>query len=300
MVNLTGFVKYWTWFEATPVVGGLFRKLRYPAKRIVAAFQPHANESWNSRIAIVKTCPDNAEIPRVPDAGLTRKNVMTMHNGIKIREGSYYGIGMARLLKENKGVHEPQEERVFAAVLKAIPSQATMVELGAYWGFYSLWFASEIANARCILVEPTLSNLEYGRENFELNGKSAEFIQGFVGASAMASFSGIPQFTLDELCAERGITHLNILHSDIQGAEFEMLQGGEQMISKHAVDFIFVSTHSELLHANVKSRLIAWGYVVLADVSPEQSYSDDGILVVKSPRVDFKLNFDVSLRSVVG
>jgi Methyltransferase FkbM domain len=299
MVNLTGFVKYWTWFEATPVLGGLFRKLRYPAKRLIASFQPHSNESWNLRISIVKKCPDNAEIPRVPDAGLIEKNIMTMHNGVKIREGSYYGVGMARLLKENRGVHEPQEERVFAAVLKAIEPGSTIIELGAYWGFYSLWFAIDVANARCVLVEPILSNLEYGRENFNLNGKSAEFVQGFVGASASEEFADVPQFTLDQLCATHGIENLSVLHSDIQGAEFDMLEGGVKMLSNHAVDFVFVSTHSELLHSTVKNKLIEWGYIALADVSPIQSYSDDGILVVRSPKINFKMDFEVSMRDAL-
>jgi Methyltransferase FkbM domain len=286
----------WSGLENLPVAGYGFRKLRYPVKKAISLLQKGSQEGWEKRIAIVKSCPDNNAIPRVPDAGLTLKSVMTMHNGIKVREGSYYGVGMARLLRENRGVHEPQEERVFAEVLKAIKPNSHMIELGAYWGFYSLWFARDIPTAHCILVEPSLSNLDYGRENFILNGKSAEFIQAFVGASAKADFDHIPELTVDKICLDRGIEQLAILHSDIQGAEYEMVLGAERMLRNHTIDFIFVSTHGEDLHTNVKVKLEEWGYVVLTDVSPKHSFSDDGILVLRSPNIKFALPFEVSLR----
>jgi hypothetical protein len=101
------------------------------------------------------------------------------------------------------------------------------------------------------------------------------------------------------LCATHGIENLSVLHSDIQGAEFDMLEGGVKMLSNHAVDFVFVSTHSELLHSTVKNKLIEWGYIALADVSPIQSYSDDGILVVRSPKINFKMDFEVSMRDAL-
>ncbi len=288
--------KIWMDLERVPFLGSAFIKMRYPAKVIMSKFDRSAQNSWQKRIAIVRACPDNAAIARVPGAGLSNNGIMTMHNGIKIREGSYYGVGMAQLLRENGGVHEPQEERVFAEVLKAIEPNSHMIELGAYWGFYSLWFARDIPSAKCILVEPTLSNLDYGRENFALNGKTAEYVQAFVGASAKAEFNKIPEITVDQLCRERSIDRLAILHSDIQGAEYEMLLGAEKMLSHCKVDFVFVSTHSEDLHGKVKSKLARWGYDLITDVRPAHSYSDDGILVMKAREIDFKLPFDVSRR----
>jgi hypothetical protein len=296
MAGIPLLLRIWTGLEKLPVAGNTFNKLRYPAKKLLSLFQRDAHESWQKRIATVRSCPDNNAIPRVADAGLAVQNVITMHNGLKIREGSYYGVGMAQLLRENGGVHEPQEERVFAEVLKAIKPNSQMIELGAYWGFYSLWFARAVQSAKCILVEPTLINLDYGRENFKLNGKEAEYIQGFIGACARAEFDRIPELTVDQICRERNIEKLAILHSDIQGAEYEMLLGAENMLRNHRIDFIFVSTHGEDLHANVKSKLTDWNYSVLADVTPAHSYSDDGIIVMKSPNIEFTLPFEVSLR----
>ena len=90
-------------------------------------------EWWRYRRAVTISCPDNARIPRVPDAGRVQGNILTMHNGLRVRKDSHYGADMLRLLRENRGVHEPQEELVFAEVLKWLPDEATMVELGSYW-----------------------------------------------------------------------------------------------------------------------------------------------------------------------
>jgi hypothetical protein len=38
----------------------------------------------------------------------------------------------------NRGVHEPLEEFVFQEVLKRLPEACAMIELGAYWGHYSM------------------------------------------------------------------------------------------------------------------------------------------------------------------
>ena len=64
-----------------------------------------------------------------------------MHNGVLVQRGSYYGETATVLLELNRGVHEPQEERIFQEVLPYIPAGGSILELGAYWGFHSIWFA---------------------------------------------------------------------------------------------------------------------------------------------------------------
>ena len=46
-----------------------------------------------------------------------------------------------------------------------------MIELGSYWAYYSLWFASQVKDAQNYLIEPDPRRLEIGRKNFELNNK---------------------------------------------------------------------------------------------------------------------------------
>ena len=44
------------------------------------------------------------------------------------------------------------------------------------------------------------------------------------------------------------IIKVNILHSDIQGYEFNMLQGARHMLENKIVDYLFISTHSFSVH----------------------------------------------------
>src|SRR5688572_3556147 len=78
------------------------------------------SETWQRRINDVLSCSDNQHIQRVPDAGKISNGKQVMHNGLKIFLGSYYGPEYSQMLFKNKGVHEPQEERVFNEVLKSL------------------------------------------------------------------------------------------------------------------------------------------------------------------------------------
>src|SRR5882724_1438238 len=125
------------------------------------------SESWKKRIDEVLSSPDNDFIPRSENAGKIKNGKQTMHNGLKILLGSYYGPEYSQMLLLNKGVHEPQEERVFLEALKTIPSGAVMIEMGAFWSFYSMWFNSKIQNGRNFMIEPDAFNMGHGKRNFK-------------------------------------------------------------------------------------------------------------------------------------
>ncbi len=117
---------------------------------------------WRARIDKVKQSSDNKRIDYVSDAGKIFPTHQLMHNGIRITLGSYYDYGNTHLLVENNGVHEPQEEYIFQQVLPFIREGGTMMELGSYWAFYSLWFASKVKNAKCIMIEPDPHKMNFG------------------------------------------------------------------------------------------------------------------------------------------
>src|SRR5687768_1776286 len=79
---------------------------------------------WEERIANVLNSTDNAFIPRVANAGSITGGKQLMHNGLKIFLGSYYGPEYAKMLLLSRGVHEPQEERVFMEALKSLPDNS--------------------------------------------------------------------------------------------------------------------------------------------------------------------------------
>ena len=93
----------------------------------------------------------------MPDAGKIADGYLIMHNGVKVKP--MHPCYM-ELLTANRGCHEPQEEMVFQEVLKHIPAGGCMVVLGAYWSFYSIWFAKTVERARCFMVEPEPEYLE--------------------------------------------------------------------------------------------------------------------------------------------
>lgn len=188
------------------------------------------------------------------------------------------------MLIANRGVHEPQEERAFAEVLRFIKPGSCMLELGAFWSFYSLWFLNDVPSAKCFIVEPDATALAAGRLNFQINRRKAVFEQAFVGDPRKRSDDGTPFITVDDFCSRHGIDQLAILHADIQYAELEMLEGARNLLERHGADFVFISSHSDALHYACIDVLRGFGYAILASADLSETYSWDGLIVARSPK----------------
>lgn len=238
---------------------------------------------WRHRIAEVISCPDNALLHRHPCAGKVHRGMQTMHNGIRVKADGYYGPWMTRLLLKNRGSHEPQEEVVFAEVIQRTLPGSRMLECGAYWGFYSLWFTTAVQDSKAWLIEPNIDNLALAKYNFKENGRSASFIQASI---ARMRSSGIPPKTsIDAFLTEHSISRLEILHADIQGSEVDMLHGSHHALRNRLIDYIFISTHGEDIHHECRALLRDAGYELPVSILPEQSYSHDGLLVCTAPGI---------------
>ncbi len=245
---------------------------------------------YDTRLRDTLACPDNQYIPRHPDAGRIVNDSLVMHNGLLVAPGSYYGYQYQRVLQANKGVHEPQEERVFQEVLPYLPPDAVMLELGSYWAFYSMWFARNHPDRRTYLVEPDSQGLNMGRLNYLLNGLRGTFIPGRLANRYRPRPFDVPDLSVDYLCRHHNLQHLDLLHSDIQGAEREMLRGAQGMLSRRAIDYLFISTHSHGLHHACLELLQAADYRLIASHEVHESYSMDGLLVARRqelPGLDF-------------
>jgi len=255
-----------------------------------------SDAEWEERIRIACSAPDNRWIPRVPEAGEKRDGYLVMHNGTRIAPFSYYGEGIFRLLLRNRGVHEPQEERVFQEVLKQLPKRPVMLELGSYWGFYSLWLLAERPSARCFLAEPFRRNLVSGKLNFRLNQKKGKFIRAYCGRRPEGIDDSVPNLKVDDFLENRGISHLDILHSDIQGSEDLMLKQAARSLSGYRIGTLFISTHWDEVHQECKSLLLDRGYLIVAESTIQQSYSHDGLIVARSPKIKGPKSYPISLR----
>lgn len=256
--------------------------------------------AWDDRVRHALASPDNAKIPRAPGAGQISDGVLTLHNGIKVGELSYDGEGPRRLMAANRGVHEPQEEFVFQEVLKLLPPGASMLELGSYWSFYSIWFYRAVADAACLCIEPAAENLLRGKENFALNygeiPAKVVFAQAYAGASDGVSEDGVPVVCVDSLMRKHGIRQLGILHADTQGHELNVLRGAVSALRARSIDYIFLSTHANDLHRQCLEMLMREKYVILADADLLESYSFDGLIVAKRAELAGPSAFPISRR----
>ncbi len=207
---------------------------------------------WERRIESAVSDPNNGYIPRHPMAGRIVGRWLVMHNGLRVDPLGHYGRPMLQLMIRNGGVHEPEEERAFQYVLEELPDQPVMIELGCYWAFYSMWFLQKNRTGRTFLIEPFPYCLESGKKNFRTNGFVGDFTLAGVGK---LDVQGVPSVRLDDFARSRGLSHIDILHSDIQGAEYDMLLGASELLTNQRISFLFISTHSDDIHRQC-SRLL--------------------------------------------
>ena len=253
----------------------------------------------DQRSELAARCREMDNVPRRPGAGQLQvladaTRVQIMHNGIRVLAGGYCGEWMTQLIARCRGCDEPQEERVFHEVMARLPSNATMLELGGYWSFYSLWFLSRGKNRRAVVVEPDPKHLRVGQINARLNALAPTFIHGFAGGTASPAMrfqteeSGeilVPRVSVPHLMEVQAIERLDLLHCDIQGAEFEALSSCTELFERRRIQFVFISTHDfrisghPLTHQRCLTVIRNCRGQIIAEHDVHESYSGDGLIV---------------------
>ncbi len=245
------------------------------------------------RVAMTASCTDCDCMPKVPDAGSVRLlpdggRVQVMHNGLLIKADAYCGEWMTELISKLKGHHEPQEEIVFDRVLGLLAPDATMLEAGAWWSYYTLWFLKQHPRSRkAFAIEPDPRNIETGRTNARLNGLDPVFLQAWLGSptpDALATAPAIEVATVPQLMERFGISTLDMLHCDGQGVELDVLESCEELFRKGRIRFIVFSTHAmqicgdPLMHQRCLRYISNLGGQILAEHDVHESYSGDGLI----------------------
>jgi hypothetical protein len=272
------------WLEVNPI--SLWLKHRFLAILHFIDFRLR-NDDHERQMALgfgnpFEDCPEWHALEKLPKAGKVQNGFLVMHNGIRVLPTAYQGYGHGKLMQRALGIHEPQEERLFRDVIIELPPGSSMVELGSYWAYYSLWFQKVVPNAKSFMVEPKLSHLNYGKRHFKINCFSGEFLQAGVGKTSSYD-ENLRIVTVDELMALYNLNRLTILHSDIQGYELEMLQGAEKALANKSIDFFFISTHSDQLHQDCMRFLQGHEYKILDQYRIDESWNPDGLVVAQSP-----------------
>lgn len=293
------------------------------------ALRPHAaladpaptTLSMEQRIQLATRCRDCDDLLKVEDAGTVLTDadgtrVQVMHNGVRVPADGYCGPWMTDLITRCRGHHEPQEERQFHAVMQALPTDATMIELGGNWSYYTAWFLRGAPGRRAVVLEPDPLNRAVGGQTMALNGFAAEelelngatpraavadnlrvvFVEGFAGAVStpatpfLTERSGmllLPCFSVPHLMALHGMNRLDVLHCDTQGAELGVLQGCQALFQTGRIGWVLVSTHvpqisgDALTHHRCLELLRRNGAAVVAEHDPWESFSGDGLIVAR-------------------
>ena len=263
---------------------GFLNKKNPPLKTASADFlslEKASAENFVERFREVVSDPLNLLIKRTPSAGyIDKDNCIILHNGNRVPRGGpgVYYDNYSDLLIINRGVHEPLEEYCFQQMLEALDNESPcMIELGSYWAHYSMWIKKIKPATQCFMVESDEINLFAGKENFKRNGMEGEFIKDFVGENA---------FSIDQFFATHPIEKLDILHSDIQGYEYEMIKGARRSLQERRIDYIFISTHSDELHSQLENEIKASGYrLEVSSNFSQDTTSYDGFILATNPNI---------------
>lgn len=252
------------------------------------------------RTLMTLSCTDCAGIPKVQNAGsIIYENgqiLQIMHDGTRVIAGGYHGDWMAQIIRGLNGHHEPQEELVFHYLLRYIRHNSLIVELGAFWSYYTLWYLNKIPGSRAICVEPDAKHLAVGRLNAGQNNLAdrIHFVEAWVGGMASDGVVRESESSKDarnlplmdmagisSLCAGRTI---EMLHMDVQGAELSFINTIETAVRQKSLRFIVVSTHhrsisgSSETHRDCVKVIRDLGGHVLVEHSVSESYSGDGLI----------------------
>lgn len=270
------------------------------------------------RAGMTISCRDTDYIPKVKGAGEFKmtgnQKVQIMHNGLLVKSGGYYGEWMERIIKDLRGHHEPQEEKVFYEVLSRLGKGATMIELGAFWAYYSLWFNRVIKDARNVCCEPDPHNIEVGKANAKLNNANMTFIQSAAGKDSgkivdfpLDSEPGktvrVPILTVDEIVEQQKLPCVDLLHMDVQGYELDGIEGALKTIKQGKLRFLMVSTHhymfsgDPLTHFKCMELIKSHGGHIIANHTVLESYSGDGLIAVSFDKRDKDFRVEVSVNS---
>lgn len=236
-------------------------------------------------------------------------------NGTFLYRDTYYGE-FIDILALTGGIHEPIEEFAFQCILDDLQRNTrmpTMMELGSYWCFYSLWFLS-VFKWDCRLVSLEMGEREYadGLRNlryncgdakiwlnddntyatiykknklnlFDKNAPMVHHVRGRASDHDGIGDDGIRNYTLETLCKETildSMPFVDILHVDIQADEYKVLSASRDFLKTH-VGYLVINTHTNEIHASCLALLQACQFVVEGEVDLTETFSEDGIIVAR-------------------
>ncbi len=171
------------------------------------------------------------------------------------------------------GTYEPEQTQAFQKVIR--PGDVVF-DVGAHYGYYTLLSSSLTGpKGKVFAFEPSPGNIPRLKKHLQINhcenvnvlelalsdhAGTARFDNHAGSGTGHLSPGGGIEVALSSLDALSGrLPKPNVLKIDCEGAEIEVLTGGEKTI-RTAKPAIFLSTHGDDLKKTCFSLLDSWGY----------------------------------------
>lgn len=189
---------------------------------------------------------------------------------VEVERGVFMRISELTYVEQEivwKGLFEPETVQVFAALLT--PGM-TVLDLGANVGQYTLIAARRVGSqGRVHAFEPTPHVAAKLRRNIALNGlanvvineaavsdQSGEttlYFEEDAGENSILSNGvstpsvKVPTVTLDEHVCRHGLTRVDVMKVDIEGAELMALRGGRALLSQDNAPLLILEVNPKTL-----------------------------------------------------
>ena len=154
----------------------------------------------------------------------------------------------------------------------------SMIELGSNNCFYTMLFSKILENKSInYCIEPYEKYRKIGIEHLTLNNITAILLDAMIKTEHVwcnIKFS-CPRLTLDNIIKN---SFIDVLHMDIDFAEYEALLSGSNVLSNKQIDTIFILTHSDELHINCKQYMESKGYNLFFEHN-QKNISSDMLLI---------------------
>ena len=195
----------------------------------------------------------------------------------------------------------------------AVPGHARALKVNVLKSSITIGFGVAVPGATALCVEPESACLDVGRRNLALNGRSATFVQAFVGSCSERSRVGrLECLDMDAVLARVDGRPIEVLHMDVQGAELPFIESMRRAVAERKVRFIVVSTHHEAVfskyqksvsgsattHEECGRSLRSLGATVLVDHDVFESFSGDGLIVASFAAEDRSIVLPAISRNV--
>lgn len=189
------------------------------------------------------------------------------------------------------------ERQLFLNIINNLKKDhITMFELGAGWGEWSMALAGAIdfkmipcqaKSYRCLALEAEPTHYKWTKEHFEKQNIKGDAVFGAINAvdgecrfmakeEPIANYGqhlapegnlSVPGYSIDTLMKNPEFQTLDILHMDVQGAEFMALQGAIEAIKHRKIEYILIGTHSYDGNEHIK-KFLSNNYDVVVDIEP--------------------------------